>query len=94
MSKLKELLQKGDVWFSLRDKKGFLTWAKTQGCVWMNGSEINPDDDCFFHMAIRQDLTIANVASHAWFSEVFKDKQKYVFEDFVKGKFTLIKGAF
>lgn len=94
MSKLEELLQKGDVWFSLRDKKGFLKWAKEQGCVWMNGSEINPEGDCFFHMAIHQDLTIANVAMHAWVSEVFKNKPKYVFEDFIKEKLTLVKGAF
>lgn len=91
MSKLEKLLQKGDVWFSLRSKKAFLEWAKEQGCVWMNGEGINTDGDCFFHMAVHQDKTIANVAMYAWFAEKFKDKPKYIFEDFLAGKLTLAR---
>ncbi len=91
MSKLEELFQNGDVWFSLSDKKAFLEWAKEQGCIWMNGTEIDPDGDCFFHMAVHQDKKIANVAMYAWFAEHFKDKPKYVFEDFLKGKLTVPK---
>lgn len=86
MPKISELLQDGDVWFSLRDKKKFLTWAKEQGCTWQNGKEIDPEGDCLFHMAVHTDKTIANVAMQVWFAGQFEGKRKYVFEEYLNGR--------
>lgn len=91
MSRLEEFLESGDVWFSVTDKKRFLEWAKEQGCVWLNGNEIDPEGECFYHMSVHRDKKIANVAMYVWFAEQFKSKPKYVFEDFLQGKITLAK---
>lgn len=91
MIALEELLQDGEVWFLVTDKKEFLSKAKEFGCVWINGAEIDVNDDCFFHMSISNDKRIANVSMSAWLAPQFKDKTKYAFEDFLTGKNTCVK---
>ncbi len=59
------------VWFEIRPKEGkeFLHWAKSLGCVWLNGEEIVQKKGAdFFHFAIHSDGTLANVAMYAWVS--------------------------
>ncbi len=69
------------VWFEIRPKEGkeFLKWAKSLGCVWLNGEEINPSKGVnFFHFSIHSDGKLANVAMFAWVAKQFEDVPKYI----------------
>ena len=79
------------VWFEIQPKEGkeFLRWAKSLGCVWINGKEINPKDTTtFFHLSISDDGTLANVPMFAWLAKKYENVPKYNFSDF-KNKRTL-----
>jgi hypothetical protein len=89
MELLKNLLQENEkIWFEITEseKREFLRFAQSQGCLWTNGQEIFPEtDDCSLHMSIHRDLRIANVAYFVWFHTDFDAIPKFVFSDFVKG---------
>lgn len=90
MSKLGEMLNEtGEVWFIIGggkyDRRRFLYWAKKQGLKWWpKKREIKKSDECFFHMAVKQDKTIANIPAIC--VKHSKNKPKYVleFKDFLK----------
>lgn len=90
MSKLEELLKETDeVWFQIGggkyDRRRFLFWAKKQGLKWWpTKREIKKTDDCFFHMVVSKDKTIANIP--AMCAVLSKNKPKYVldFKKFLK----------
>lgn len=76
------------VWFEIDPKKGkqFLKWAKSIGCVWLNGEEIKPRKGAsFFHFSIHSDGKLANVAMFAWVAKQFEDVPKYYFPEYIKG---------
>ncbi len=63
---------KDEVWFEIHPKEGkeFLEWAKSLGCIWINGKEIEPEQGAdFFHFTIQRDGRLANVAMYAWLSK-------------------------
>lgn len=70
MEDLKKLLSGKDrVWFYVQDEDGvaFLQWAKDNGCKWMNGDEIKPDqDNCGYHMGIDPKLSMGFVSGICW----------------------------
>ena len=76
METIKEILnQNKQVWFFIEEneRSAFLKYAKENGCIWLNGNEINPDEDvCGFVMGIRQNLTMGFVPM---FRLVNKEKQ-------------------
>lgn len=79
MKNLKELLQeKEGVWFLLDDenKKDFLRFAKGNGCKWVNGDEINVEEDtCWSIVGIDNKFIMGNVgASVAFLSKNHPDK--------------------
>ena len=87
MSKLEEMLKKeGKIGFILeRDEcKKFLQWAKANGLKWMNGEEIKETDDCFFHMVVSKDKTIANISSICWSMDKKHPACRVAFKDFLK----------
>lgn len=84
MSQSEKLLQDGEVWFSLTNRRKFLCRAKKQGYRWVGGDEIDPKGDCFFHVAINKDKTIANVPMFAWVAKQYENIRKYDFEKFLK----------
>ncbi|NLD33348.1 MAG: hypothetical protein GX653_00390 [Clostridiales bacterium] len=50
-----------------QDERHFLTFAADMGCMWANGTAIDPDlDTCRLHMAISRDRTIAYVSMMPW----------------------------
>ena len=59
-------------WFEIqpKDEKKFLGWAKSLGCVWLNGDEINPKKRVgFIHFSICDDGTLGIVPIFAWVSK-------------------------
>ncbi len=62
--KIKELLKDKKqiiVVLNKTNKRDFLSNASIEGFKWINGSNINKDDDCFFHIFVSQVNTIANI---------------------------------
>ena len=87
MSKLEEMLEKeGEIGFVLgQDEcKKFLLWAKANGLKWMNGEEIKETDDCFFHMVVSKDKTIANISGLCWVKDKKHPACRMTFKDFLK----------
>ncbi len=77
-----------NVWFEIDPKKGkqFLKWAKSIGCVWLNGEEIKPRKGAsFFHFSVHSDGKLANVPMFAWVAKQFADVTKYYFPEYIKG---------
>ena len=88
MSKLEEMLKKeGKIGFILeRDEcKKFLQWAKANDLKWMNGEKIKETDDCFFHMVVSKDKTIANISTLCWIKDKTYPSRRLSFKDFLKG---------
>ena len=59
------------VWLEIqpKDEKKFLKWAKSLGCVWSNGDEINPKKSVeFIHFSISSDGNLSIVPTFAWVS--------------------------
>ncbi len=87
MSKLEELLEKeGEIGFVLgqNERRKFLRWAKSNGLKWMNGEEIKETDDCFFHMVVSKDKTIANISTLCWIKDKGYPSRRVIFKDFPK----------
>ena len=87
MSKLEEMLKKeGKIGFTLeRDEcKKFLQWAKANDFKWMNGEEIKTTDDCFFHMVISKNKTIANISGLCWVKDKKHPACRMTFKNFLK----------
>ena len=87
MSKLEEMLQKeSEIGFILeRDEcKKFLRWAKVNDLKWMSGQEIKETDDCFFHMVVSKDKTIANISALCWVKDKKHPACRVAFKDFLK----------
>ena len=60
------------VWLEIqpKDEKKFLKWAKSLGCVWSNGDEINPKKSVeFIHFSISSDGKLSIVPTFAWVSK-------------------------
>ncbi len=80
MKKLKEILNKEKhLWFYVKpqDFKKFLLFAKQNGCKWIGGGEISPDnDECGHFMGINTDLQMGYVPAMCWFYA--KDKIRKV----------------
>lgn len=85
---LKDLLKcEEKVFFSvsLQDRENFLKFAKENGCMWLNGKEIDPlQDGCNGYMSIHSDLRIANVPYFAWNHPQTKDVIKYNFSNYYR----------
>lgn len=63
---IKELLKdKKEVILVLNESNrySFLEQAKAEGFKWNSGNEININDECFFHILVKNDLTIANLST-------------------------------
>ncbi|MBR0189224.1 MAG: hypothetical protein IJQ23_02415 [Clostridia bacterium] len=87
MSKLEEMLKKeGEIGFILgqNERRKFLRWAKSNGFKWMNGQEIKETDDCFFHMVVEKDKTIANISAGCWIKDKEHPSCRLTFKDFLK----------
>jgi len=64
--KIKELLkEKNEIIIVLNEsnKKSFLKQAKSENFKWISGDEIDENNDCFFHILVKNDLTIANLST-------------------------------
>ena len=60
----------------------FLLYAKENGCVWLDGSEINPNkDNCGYHMGIRKDLTMGFVSCLCWHMNQSNKPKKLIFKE-------------
>ena len=87
MAKLEELLEKeGKIGFTLErnECKKFLKWAKANGFKWMNGEEIKETDDCFLHMVVNRNKTIANISGLCWSINKGHPACRLNFKDFLK----------
>ncbi len=78
------------VWFEIapNEVERFLKWAKKLGCVWINGSEIEPDKgSSYLHFSIHNDGKLACVDMIAWFNKDVKKEniEKYVFSEYLNG---------
>ena len=83
MKKLKELLQEDkNILFEIeeKDRISFLSYAKENGCRWLNGDEINPEKDkCWFHIGMSKDLFLSKIGLLCWAYEI-KTTKKYKYE--------------
>ena len=78
------------VWFEIQPNEGekFLKWAKSLGCVWINGDEIDPKCEVdFFHFSINSEGRLSYVSMLAWVlkEQKYKSAPKYLFSEYVKG---------
>ena len=69
----------------------FLKWAKSLGCVWLDSSEISPENDCkkltsFFYV-LSNNGTVGKIPCFAWCSKTgqFDHIKRYMFCEFIKG---------
>lgn len=78
------------VWFEIQPSEceKFLKWAKSLGCVWLSGREI----DCceriaFTHLSINNEGKLGLVPISVWVSKQpeFQNIKRYVFCEFIKG---------
>ncbi len=79
-----------EVWFEIEpsERKKFLRWAKSLGCVWLDGSKINPTEDVKFnHFSIDNKGKLGIVPMATWLSKQpeFKNITRYNFCEFIKG---------
>ena len=85
------------VWFELdwkniqQSSKQFLTWAKSLGCTWRDGSEIQPEYGTdAVHLSVRADGHIAFVSMMIWTHPATRSVKRYSFERYIKGDKTPI----
>jgi len=88
MKTLKELLKKDyHIWFEIYDddeKLKFLQFAKDNGCKWISGDEINPNENnCGYHMGINKDLQIGFVSMWCWFANAKNKPRKIKFSEVI-----------
>ena len=84
MQNYKDVCGGKEVWFEIKPRQGkrFLKWAKSLGCVWINGDEIEPNKGAdFFHFSIDSNGKLAYVPIFAWVSKKpeFREIQRFVF---------------
>ena len=87
MRDLKELLrEKGEIGFILDEdeRSDFLRFAKANGFKWLNGKEIKEDDDCFFHVAVSENYTIANISAMCFIKNKRRPAFRMKFKDFAE----------
>ena len=85
---LLELLKTNErIFFSVlpKDKTEFLSFVKSQGCTWLNGSEIKETDSLNGHISIHKDLRIGNVPYFAWFHPQNENVLKLDFAEYKNG---------
>ena len=61
-----------EVWFEIQlgERKKFLKWAKSLGCVWLDGTEIDPFEEIkFTHFSVDIDGKLGIVPISAWVSK-------------------------
>ena len=78
-----------NVWFRLsnskKEGKFFLKWAKDLGCMWINGKEIDPQNDTyFFTLSISSDGKLSNVPAIALVSRQFESVKRVDFITYYK----------
>lgn len=87
MRKFEELLEKEKmIWIEVEEKnaKSFLKIAKTMNFKWLNGKNIDFENDKpFFHLSLESDKTLSNVAIFAWFSPKTKHIKRLSYEEFI-----------
>lgn len=87
MRKFEELLEKEKmIWIEVEEKnaKLFLKIAKTMNFKWLNGKNIDFENDKpFFHLSLESDKTLSNVAIFAWFSPKTKNIKRLSYEEFI-----------
>lgn len=74
------------VWFEIKPRQGkaFLVWAKSLGCVWMDGKDIRGNERVdFFHLSIDDEGKVAFVPAFAWISASSKNVPKYDFGQYI-----------
>lgn len=85
MKTLKEIIGRDKhVWFYVEeeDKKRFLKFAKVNGCVWINGAEINvKEDSCSHFMGITQNCKLGFIAVQCWLMKGKDVARKIKFKD-------------
>ena len=79
-----------EVWFEIEpsERKKFFKWAKGLGCVWLDGTEINPFEEVkFTHFSVEIDGKLGIVPMSLWVSKQpeFKNIRRYKFCEFIKG---------
>ena len=45
------------------NRETFLQQAKNEGFMWKSSKEIKGSDNCFFHVFVKDDLTISNLST-------------------------------
>lgn len=78
-----------EIWFILSNKKKegrrFLEWAKELGCVWLNGSEIEPKKGLDFPVvAINPNRKLGYVPAMAMAAKQFKGIKRVNFKNVYK----------
>ncbi len=65
---LKEMLGKEGVCFSVEKEEAeeFLLFAKSNGCKWISGKEIEEGDCCGRFMGISKDLKLGYMSAMCW----------------------------
>ena len=85
MKTLKEIFKRDNhVWFGVdeEDKVEFLQYAKHNGCKWISGEEINPNEDnCSCFMGINNKRQLGYVSGMCWVSAGKNDVRKIKFKD-------------
>lgn len=90
MKRLEEILQNENrVGFELEEKdfKTFLRFAKCNGCTWLNGDEIDVDNNHIsHHMSIQKTKLLAFVPVWAWFAKIKNPIKKIQFSKLAGGE--------
>ena len=79
-----------EIWFKLNklsEGKKFLKWAKSLGCVWINGDEIDvKEKTTSFHYSITSQGILAKIPLFAWCTKTgqFDYIKRYNFCEFIK----------
>ena len=85
MKTIKELLKKDKhIWLFVEEdyKKEFLQFALNNGCTWLNGTEIKPNEDnCGHFMAITKNKHIGFIAAQCWIMQGKDMPRKIKFSD-------------
>lgn len=80
-----------EVWFVINDLKTegreFLRWAKSIGCMWVGGREIDAENDSsFFHLSISSNGVLAYVPMFAWIHAQYAKIKRIDFIEYKKLK--------
>jgi len=82
------LKQEKEIWFKVEktEKLKFLKFLKDQGCVWINGKEIDlKNDKINSFMGVNANLELGFVSAMCWCSNLKNNtKKKYKISDFIE----------